>query len=110
MVKTIDLSDDNLANLMLDQGVSFVPESFPETLSPAHAAWQYLLYSDRMRPNLVVWAENGRWWEQEFQESSLQTQVRNSLLAIADHLAKLEDLGNDKLGWQTSPEKGQLIE
>ena len=63
MVKTIDLSDDNLANLMLSLGVSFVPpESFRETLSPAHAAWQYLLYSDRMRPNLVVWEEEGRFW------------------------------------------------
>ena len=62
MVKKIDLSDDNLANLMLDQGVRFVPDSFPETLSPAHAAWHNLLYSDRMRPNLVVWEEEGRFW------------------------------------------------
>ena len=38
------------------------------------------------------------------------TQVRNSLLAIADHVAKLEDLATDSLGWQTSLDKGKLIE
>ena len=62
MVKIFDWSDDNLANIMLDQGVRFEPDSFRETLSPARATWHNLLYSDRMRPNLVVWEEKGRFW------------------------------------------------